>query len=494
MNIKEAKEYIKDAVKIYLKKDEFDEYVIPVERQRPIFMLGAPGLGKTAVMEQIASEMGIALVSYSMTHHTRQSALGLPFITHKNYGGVESDVTEYTMSEIIASMYETMENSGITEGILFLDEINCVSETLAPAMLLFLQYKVFGRHRVPDGWVIVTAGNPPEYNKAVREFDVVVMDRLKVISVDADYETWKEYALWQHVHASIVSFLDLKPDYFYRIENTASGRSYVTARGWEDMSTVISLYEQEGLKVDENLIRQYLNNDKVAREYAAYYELFNKYKKDYGINDILSGNAEDATIMRAKNAPFDERISLLGMLIDRVIYDTGNAIVMTDYLAELHKLLSVIKEKSLEGTDYAEILMRMRNTEADRLKRAGGAGALSKDEIQKKRMLVRFLDTILDESCDFNGISDRYAAQLNKIKELTATCSDELHQLFDFCARAFENGNEMLLLMTELTVNTYSSRFISRFKCEDYYKHDDELQLSGRLNEIDKEIDELFSE
>ena len=53
-----------------------------------------------------------------------------------------------------------------------------------------------------------------------------------------------------------------------------------------------------------------------------------------------------------------------------------------------------------------------------------------KDEIQKKRMLVRFLDTILDESCDFNGISDRYAAQLNKIKELTATCSDELHQLF----------------------------------------------------------------
>ena len=49
------------------------------------------------------------------------------------------------MSEIIASVYEVMEESGIREGILFLDEINCVSETLAPSMLQFLQYKVFGR-------------------------------------------------------------------------------------------------------------------------------------------------------------------------------------------------------------------------------------------------------------------------------------------------------------------------------------------------------------
>lgn len=160
MNIKQAKEYIENTVRLYLKKDEFGEYRIPVVRQRPVFLLGAPGIGKTAIMEQVAQELSIALVSYSMTHHTRQSALGLPFIAHKEYQGMEYEISEYTMSEIIASIYEVMENSGIREGILFLDEINCVSETLAPSMLQFLQYKVFGRHRVPDGWVIVTAGNP----------------------------------------------------------------------------------------------------------------------------------------------------------------------------------------------------------------------------------------------------------------------------------------------------------------------------------------------
>ncbi|MCR5634081.1 MAG: AAA family ATPase, partial [Lachnospiraceae bacterium] len=87
MNIGQAKDYIKNSINIYLKKDEYGDYRIPVMRQRPIFLLGAPGIGKTAIMEQIASEMGIALVSYSMTHHTRQSALGLPFIKQKEYEG-----------------------------------------------------------------------------------------------------------------------------------------------------------------------------------------------------------------------------------------------------------------------------------------------------------------------------------------------------------------------------------------------------------------------
>ena len=106
MNIKQAKYDIKNAVSAYLTKDKFGNFAIPIEKQRPIFLIGAPGIGKTAIMEQIAEEMKIGLVSYSMTHHTRQSALGLPFIVKKNYGGEEYSVSEYTMSEIIASVYD----------------------------------------------------------------------------------------------------------------------------------------------------------------------------------------------------------------------------------------------------------------------------------------------------------------------------------------------------------------------------------------------------
>ena len=115
MNIKEAKEQIKIAMRAYFTKDRFGNYRLPPEKQRPVFLMGPPGIGKTAVMEQIAQELGVGLVSYSMTHHTRQSALGLPFIETKVYGGHEVSVSEYTMSEIIASVYDLMEDTGLKE-------------------------------------------------------------------------------------------------------------------------------------------------------------------------------------------------------------------------------------------------------------------------------------------------------------------------------------------------------------------------------------------
>ena len=318
MNIKQAKEQIKNAMTAYFTKDQFGNYKIPIEKQRPIFLMGPPGIGKTAIMEQIAAELGVGLVSYSMTHHTRQSALGLPFISRKTYGGKEYEISEYTMSEIIASVYDLMEETGLREGILFLDEINCVSETLAPSMLQFLQYKIFGRHKVPKGWIVVTAGNPPEYNNSVREFDIVTWDRLKRIDVAPDYDVWKEYAYRKGVHAAITTYLDIKKADFYKVETTVDGKSFVTARGWSDLSDMMHLYEEHGLAIDEALIGQYLQNKKIAKDFAIYYDLFNKYKSDYQVDKILAGKASDEIKSRAKAARFDERLALLGLMLDAI--------------------------------------------------------------------------------------------------------------------------------------------------------------------------------
>ena len=93
MNIKRAKEEIKNTIEAYLLKDELGEYVIPSIRQRPVLLIGPPGVGKTQIMEQIARECEIGLVAYTITHHTRQSAVGLPFIEKKAYGGRTYSVT-----------------------------------------------------------------------------------------------------------------------------------------------------------------------------------------------------------------------------------------------------------------------------------------------------------------------------------------------------------------------------------------------------------------
>ncbi|MEZ3461249.1 MAG: AAA family ATPase [Lachnospiraceae bacterium] len=501
MNIKQAKEHIRNSVRLYLKRDEYGEYRIPVVRQRPIFLLGSPGIGKTAIMEQIAQELGIALVSYSMTHHTRQSALGLPFITHKNYKGLEFDISEYTMSEIIASIYEVMEQSGIEEGILFLDEINCVSETLAPSMLQFLQYKVFGRHKVPDGWVIVTAGNPPEYNKSVREFDVVTMDRMKLVEVEADYATWKEYALRQGIHNAVTTYLDMKKNDFYRVETTVGGKSYVTARGWEDLSATMLLCEEEGLAVDETLVAQYLHNDRIVKEFTAYYELYNKYKKDYKVEEILAGTNSAQVVERARIAKFDERLSLLGMLLDRLESEMKENLERSDYLTDLMRLLKIIRtlcEKDAEKGVEEQIAEQIQNREK-LLASMANAGTLSAEDRRRHRAVIRFLETAArklragsyDEAAAFALIREDFDAEVAGMKEENGRIQARLHNLFAFSEVAFMDGNEVLVLVTELTVNAYSARFIGLYGSADYQRHNEDLMLHERQDDIMKEIEAL---
>ena len=276
--------------------------------------MGPPGIGKTQIMEQVARECGIGLVSYTITHHTRQSAVGLPFIRERSYGGEVCSVTEYTMSEIIASVYEKMEETGLKEGILFLDEINCVSETLAPTMLQFLQCKMFGNHKVPEGWIIVAAGNPPEYNKSVREFDIVTLDRLKRIDIEENYDVWREYAYEAQIDPAILAYLEIRKDHFYRVENTVDGKLFVTARGWEDLSELLRVYRMLGKKVDREVAHQYLQNWEIAKEFANYLELYEKYKKDYGLEKIVQGIYGEDVLEKLKFAAFDERFSIVGML------------------------------------------------------------------------------------------------------------------------------------------------------------------------------------
>ena len=296
MDIKRAKKEIKDSIEAYLAKDEFGDYMIPQIRQRPILLMGPPGIGKTQVMEQVAKECKVALVAYTITHHTRQSAVGLPFIEKKVYSGKEYSVTEYTMSEIIASIYDKMEETGLKEGILFIDEINCVSETLAPTMLQFLQCKMFGNQKIPEGWIIVAAGNPPEYNKSVRDFDVVTLDRIKKIDVDVNYDVWKEYAYQADIHPAILAYLEIRRDYFYRMETTVDGRVFATARGWEDLSQLLKTYEKLGKKADREVVHQYIQHWKIAKDFANYLELYRKYKKDYGLEKIIETRMDQKAI------------------------------------------------------------------------------------------------------------------------------------------------------------------------------------------------------
>lgn len=491
MNIKRAKQEIKDSIEAYLKKNEYGEYEIPSIRQRPILLMGPPGIGKTQIMEQIARECGIGLVAYTITHHTRQSAIGLPFIREKEYGGTMYSVTEYTMSEIIASVYEKIEKTGNKEGILFIDEINCVSETLAPTMLQFLQCKMFGNQKIPDGWMIVAAGNPPEYNKSVRDFDVVTLDRIKKIDVEADYGVWKEYAYQAGIHPSILAYLEIRKEYFYRMETTVDGKAFVTARGWEDLSRFIQVYEELGKEIDREVVHQYLQHGKIAKDFANYYALYKKYKEDYGIERILQGQFQPETIQRLKFAAFDEKLSVVELLNGK-LSELFQKCWKTDmYVTHLFSWLKQMKARG-SAEDIAKEAKEV-------LKQRKQAEQLGKEEEYSFKDVIADLEGYcqmqqeehLDFPEAFERIREDFQKKTQKREQEIEETQEALYHAFEFMEEAFGESQEMVVFVTELNVNYYSIQFIKENGCDKYYQYNKGLLFDEQQEAISTELDSL---
>jgi hypothetical protein len=139
-------------------------------------------------------------------------------------------------------------------------------------MLQFLQNKTFGSHKVPDGWILVAAGNPPEYNKSVREFDIVTLDRVRQIDVEVDVDIWLDYARSKHLHGAIVSYLSAKKDRFYKIARTTDSLSFVTARGWEDLSVMLQLMEERGFEINLAFVAQFIQSARVSHDFMTWYQ------------------------------------------------------------------------------------------------------------------------------------------------------------------------------------------------------------------------------
>ena len=487
MNILQAKNEIKNTVQAYLSKDSFGEYEIEAKNQRPLLLIGPPGIGKTQIMEQIAKECQIGLVSYTITHHTRQSAVGLPFIQEKKFQGKTYSITEYTMSEIIASVYSKMEDTGLKEGILFIDEINCVSETLAPTMLQFLQNKTFGNQKVPSGWIIVAAGNPSEYNKSVRDFDVVTMDRIRYIHVETDYYVWKEYAISKHIHPMILSYLELKPNHFYTVSTSVDGMEFVTARGWEDLSYLLYTYEKMHLEISQDTVYEYLHHEDIAEDVFAYYLVYKKYQDDYGIDDILNGNVSSSIYARLFNADFDERVSVVNLVMDGLLRQV-NIYSFEKHCTDLWFgfLKNYRNHMDVSYVDHVKEFIALYH---DKLQAELLSDAQKHEyEFVLEQIQKVNVDASLDSKSRFDCSTKPFFKQKENMESIESDLKLQIENAFEFMESAFKNGQEMTIFVTNLTMSAEMALYLSSHTIGIYEKYKQVLLIGSQKARL---LDEL---
>ena len=332
----------------------------------------------------------------------------------------------------------------------------------------------------------MTAGNPPEYNKSVREFDVVTLDRIKRIDVQPDFEVWKEYAYEQGIHPAVISYLELRRKNFYRMENTVDGRIFATARGWEDLSRLIQVYEILGKEVDREVVYQYIQHPMVAKDFASYLALYNKYKTDYAVEDLLQGKWSPITLGKIRNASLDEHLSIVGLLNGKLSQLFADCYFMDAYVTKLYGYMTEYRDNLPEMT-LESIYKKAEND----FQIAKKSELLTKNEEKIFIRTVNFFENEISEKATYEKAKTAFVEEADSLETQTEYTSQTLQNVFDFMEAAFGDSQEMVAFITELNANYYSLWFIRENGSDQYYRHNKGLLFDNRQKQILGQMEEL---
>lgn len=191
---------------------------------------GRPGVGKTEIVQQLASELGAELFDLRLTTIEPQDLRGLPFYDHA------AQKTVWYRPEDLPDQDEP--------AILFLDELTAAAPGLQPTVYGLLQERRVGRHKLPNTVFIVAAGNTVDDGAVAYEMGTALSDRLVHIVVQANAEDWlKTYAPKAGIHPSVAAFLRTRPDLLETTETALRRGEAVacTPRAWARASSIMEM-------------------------------------------------------------------------------------------------------------------------------------------------------------------------------------------------------------------------------------------------------------
>lgn len=323
---------------------------------------------------------------------------------------------------------------------------------------------------------------------------MVTLDRVRTITVEADKKVWMEYAKEQNLHGALLSYLELRPKNFYRIEADVDGMQYVTARGWEDFSYLLYAYEEEDFPVTEEIVYEYLHHKEVAEDVTAYIDLYRKYQDDYGIDKILAGQVKPAVFARIGQAGFDERLSVVNLLLDGLmgyLKASDEKKQLTDeYFAFLKSYRKALETCDDPSAEYQKREDQMRQEAKEKEQE----GLSDRDEIKKMHKLFSLLkegevsSQAVTKEDAFEEARIPFERCRMELEQIEAEAEKALEYAFDFMEDAFGKGEEMVVFVTELSVNKAAVGFLAEHECKRYLTYNMELMIGSRKSEIMSEL------
>ena len=262
-------------------KELFD-LLLNVSLVRPVFIWGAPGIGKSSLVEKFAEQVGIPCVSMLGSQLAPEDLIGVPQII--------DGCSRFCPPRTIARSEPYC---------LFLDELNACSHEVQKAFYSLINEKRIGEYTMPKGSIVIGAGNRSNDSAIVKTMSSALINRMLHVELRASHRDWLEWAGQNGIHPHILEYIRLRPDHLF-VAPPKTEEPFSTPRSWHILSDALNSYGDNIRMETLGLLAQGCLSSHHATQFRAFIkQIENRYK----LTSILEGDegwphkAEDRDVL-----------------------------------------------------------------------------------------------------------------------------------------------------------------------------------------------------
>ena len=198
--------------------------------QRPLFLWGPPGIGKSELVENITTELGGLMIELRLGQMEPTDIRGIPFY-NKDIGKMDWAPPVELPDEEMAKDYPIV--------VLFLDELNSAAPSVQSAAYQLILNRRIGKYRLPKNVVMVAAGNRESDKGVTYRMPTPLANRFLHQEMKVDFASWQEWAVTHKVHKDVVGYLSFAKQDLYDFDSKSSSRAFATPRTWSFVSELL---------------------------------------------------------------------------------------------------------------------------------------------------------------------------------------------------------------------------------------------------------------
>lgn len=255
---------------VVMRPSELPDFLLNVAVVRPVFIWGAPGIGKSSLVGEFAASLGLECVSLLGSQLAPEDLIGVP--------QVQDGVSRFCPpSQLVRKQ----------PFCLFLDELNACTQEVQKAFYSLIHEQRIGEYHLPKGSIVMGAGNRAQDSAIVRPMSSALLNRLVHVELKADHRDWLQWARQNMIHPLVLEYIEQRPDHLWSAA-PKNEEPFSTPRSWHMLSDALHSY---GQRLENDPVRA-LSAGCLTPAHASQFAAFHKLQGDrFRLSGILKGTA-----------------------------------------------------------------------------------------------------------------------------------------------------------------------------------------------------------